>query len=164
MSWTVVKRKSVFQRTIYFNKQEMDEIRKTCTNENVSSLTNGRWETNDPKSRKDHIHTLDLARAGELAVCSAVLCYLSATEWMGRPNFAREEWTIRLWWHTHRYWYWKTMGQVKTTTNRKGVHTIRKMSIGCTRVWIHLSKTHMEQMEEENGTYTYIQLEVTLPW
>lgn len=133
MSWTVVKRKSVFQeRTIYFNKQEMDEIRKTCTNENVSSLTNGRWETNDPKSRKDHIHTLDLARAGELAVYTVLCAVLSVShpEWViGRPNFARREngqydyGDIPIDTGTERRWV-----EVKTTTNRKGAHNKKNVN------------------------------------
>ena len=62
--WTLVERNVFYNRTFRFSKEKMEQIRSTCTHDQVSSLSNGRWHTNDPKSRKDHVHTLDLARAG----------------------------------------------------------------------------------------------------
>lgn len=124
--WTVVKRRSMFQeRTFHFDKEKMDAIRSTCTNENVSSLNNGRWKSNDPKSRKNQMHTLDLARAGEIAVYT-----LLKQEWdVGKPNFGRREkgeydcGDIPIFTGTETLWV-----EVKTTTNRKGAHNKRNVN------------------------------------
>ena len=71
--WTVVKRRSMFQeRTFHFDKAKMDAIRSTCTIENVSSLSNGRWKSNDPKSRQEpNAHARSGTRGGTCSLYSA---------------------------------------------------------------------------------------------
>lgn len=114
------------ERTFHFDKAKMDAIRSTCTKENVSSLNNGRWKSNDPKSRKNQMHTLDLARAGELAVYTL----LKQAGWdVGKPNFGRREkgqydcGDIPIFTGTETLWV-----EVKTTTNRKGAHNKRNVN------------------------------------
>lgn len=125
--WTKVERNVFYERTFHFNNEKMDQIRSTCTNENVSSLTNGRWKTNDPKRRKNHMHTLDLARAGEIAVYT--LLSNGNPQWtVGEPNFGRREkgqydyGDIPIDTGTETLWV-----EVKTTTNR-GKHNKRNVN------------------------------------
>ena len=128
--WTVVKSKNYMfrQNTVYFSKEDMVEIRKHCTEEQVSSLTNGRWKTNDPRSRKNQVHTLDLGRAGELAAAIVVkkavandpnMCHWKVGDpsftWRGEGEYDKGDIPIDT--DEGRVWI-----EVKTTTNRKGAH------------------------------------------
>ena len=126
--WTLVERNVFYNRTFRFSKEKMEQIRSTCTHDQVSSLSNGRWHTNDPKSRKDHVHTLDLARAGEIAVYT--LLKSTVMEWtVGEPNFERrgrgeyDQGDIPLYHGAETQWV-----EVKTTTNRKGPHNKRNVN------------------------------------
>ena len=128
--WTVVRSKNYMfrQNTVYFSKLDLDEIRKHCTEKQVSSLTNGRWKTNDPRSRGNQVHTLDLGRAGELAtaivVKKAVVNDPNVSHWkVGDPSFTwrgkgeYDNGDIPIDTGEGRVWV-----EVKTTTNRKGAH------------------------------------------
>lgn len=128
--WHIVSRKSkkrIFEeRTFHFGKAQMDEIRETC--KDVLSLSNGRWHSNDPRRRKDQLHTLDLARAGEMAVYT--LLRLTKPKWVVHPpDFTRREkgkrdrGDIRVDIGKKTYWV-----EVKTTTNRWGRHNRRNVT------------------------------------
>ena len=134
--WTVVKSKNYMfrQNTVYFSKEDMVEIRKHCTEEQVSSLTNGRWKTNDPRSRTNQVHTLDLGRAGELAaaivVKKAVANDPNMCHWkVGNPSFTwrgegeYDKGDIPIDTEKGRVWI-----EVKTTTNRKGAHNKKNVN------------------------------------
>lgn len=127
--WTVVERNTFYERTFHFNKEKMDQIRSTCKRDNVTSLANGRWKSNDPKSRKNHKHTLDLSRAGEIAVYTLLKNSLGTKHLaVGTPNFARrqegkyDQGDIPIY-TTRTLWV-----EVKTTTNRKGAHNKRNVN------------------------------------
>ena len=119
--WKVVRRNVFYERTFHFNKEKMDEIRSTC--KDVCSLKNGRWKSDDPKSRKNHLHTLDLARAGEIAVYTV----LKQSYNVGKPDFALRKGydygDIPIYTGTDTLWV-----EVKTATNRKGAHNKRNVN------------------------------------
>ena len=121
-------------RTFKFSKAQFDRIRATCTEDNVRGLNSGRWRTNDGNSRRNHKGTLDLARAGELAV-ESLISHMIRTQpnlrhWtVGSPDF-----TLRPMGEQDRgdipinRGHGPEMIEVKTTTN-KGAHNLHN----CTR-------------------------------
>jgi hypothetical protein len=127
--WTIVERNVFYKRTFRFDKTKMDQIRSTCSYKNVCSLNNGRWQSNDPKSRKNHVHTLDLARAGEIAVYTLLSKTLDPKWTVEEPNFGRrqggqyDQGDICIHNSTETLWV-----EVKTTTNRRGAHTKRNVN------------------------------------
>ena len=131
--WSVVQHKSTFrERTIRFNATKMEEIRSTCTHNQVSGLSNGRWRTNDPKSRKNQVHTLDLARAGEIAAYTILRMTLARQhpEWtVGEPDFSPRKkgqhdcGDIPIDTGDEILWV-----EVKTTTNRRGAHNKKNVN------------------------------------
>lgn len=141
-------RQTVFhERTFTFSKSAMDAIRATCTEDNVHGLSSGRWKTNDGKSRKTQKGTLDLSRAGEIAVYTILSNIFakdpSTVNWtVGRPDFSRrpkgqkDRGDIPIDWGWGVEWV-----EVKTTTNW-GAHNLEN----CTRTAMNKGYTFQKQI------------------
>ena len=116
------------ERTFFFDKAKMDQIRATCTKKNVRGLSSGRWRTNDGAGRKNQKGALDLSRAGELAVYTLLRNMYavdsSTRNWsVGPPDFSRRSQEERDKGDIPVYYGWDTFWvEVKTATNRMGRH------------------------------------------
>lgn len=145
--WSASRQTVFRERTFRFSRAEMDAIRATCTDSNVHGLSSGRWKTNDGKSRKTQKGTLDLSRAGELAVYTLLSKLYaedpSTVNWtVGRPDFSRrpkgqkDRGDIPIDWGWDVDWV-----EVKTTTNW-GYHSLRN----CTRTAMNKGYSFQKQI------------------